>query len=71
MFKIDRTYGLEVFINITGALTLKQDQQQYGENPKMIVLSKREAKLLRSMLGKVIRKMDDENVGGGSECPAD
>lgn len=67
MLKIDRTYGLEVFINISGMLTLKQDQQQYGEEPKMIVLSKREAKLLRSMLGKVISKMDadDSKVDGG------
>ena len=62
MLKIDRSYGLEVFVNISGALTLKQDQQQYGEEPKMIVLSKREAKLLRTMLGKVISKMDADNA---------
>jgi hypothetical protein len=62
VLKIDRSYGLEVFVNISGALTLKQDQQQYGEEPKMIVLSKREAKLLRTMLGKVISKMDADNA---------
>ena len=62
MLKIDQSYGLEVFVNISGTLTLKQDQQQYGEEPKMIVLSKREAKLLRTMLGKVISKMDADNA---------